>query len=221
MLANAGSSEVTIEGRIVAGAQRAKCELEYGPTEAYGIRVACEGAVGNSDATANVRLTGLEPSTEYHYRLILENSSGASAPSEGKGTFTTQTATPLLRAVSASEVGSSSALLSGTVAPDGARTRYWFEYGETEALGQSTPGGEVPAGTGEVKVVPEAISGLTPDTLYHYRLRATNKWDETVGETQTFTTASVPPTAQPDGPGGNCPVARRTPRPAGWRQAFP
>jgi|HubBroStandDraft_6_1064221.scaffolds.fasta_scaffold10983_2 hypothetical protein len=200
VLANAGSDEATIEGHVLPGAQRAKCELEYGPTGAYGIRVPCTEDVGGSGATANVHVTGLEPGTEYDYRLVIENSSGPSAPGEGKGTFTTQIRAPLLSAESASEVGASSALLSGAVAPEGARTRYWFEYGETEAFGQSTPGGEVPAGAGVVTVAPEAISGLTPVTLYHYRLRAKNKWHEAFGETQTFTTASASSTTSSGGP---------------------
>jgi hypothetical protein len=195
--AQASSSEATIEGHVLPGAQRAKCELEYGPTDAYGIRVPCKEDVGGSTDTASVHVTGLEPGSDYDYRLLVENPGGASAPGEGKGSFTTQLATPLLSAESASQVGSSSALLSGAVAPGGARTRYWFEYGETGAFGQSTPGGEVPAGTGVVTVAPEAISGLTADTLYHYRLRARNKWDETAGETQTFTTATASPTAPP------------------------
>ncbi len=199
MLANAGSGEATIEGHVLPGAQRAKCELEYGPTAAYGIRVPCTEDVGGSGATASVHVTGLEPGTEYDYRLLIENSSGPSAPGEGTGTFTTQIRAPLLSAESASAVGSSSALLSGAVAPEGARTRYWFEYGATEALGQSTPGGELPAGAGVVTVAPEAISGLTPGTLYHYRLRAANKWHEAVGETQTFTTASAPSTTSSGG----------------------
>jgi hypothetical protein len=200
VLASAGSSEATIEGHVLPGAQRAKCELEYGPTETYGIRVPCTEEVGGSGATANVHVTGLEPGTEYDYRLLIENSSGTSAPGEGKGTFTTQIRAPLLSAEGASEVGASSALLSGAVAPEGARTRYWFEYGATEALGQSTPGGEVPAGAGVVTVAPEAISGLAPGTLYHYRLRAENKWHEAFGETQTFATASAPSTPPSGGP---------------------
>ena len=200
--AQAGSSEATIEGQVLPGAHRANCELEYGPTEAYGIRVPCteDVGVGGSGDTANVHVTGLEPGAEYDYRLLVENASGPSAPGEGRGTFTTQIRAPLLSAESASEVGSSSALLAGAVAPEGARTRYWFEYGATEALGQSTPGGEVPASGGVVTVAPEAISGLTPGTRYYYRLRAENKWHEAYGETQTFTTASASPTTPPGGP---------------------
>jgi hypothetical protein len=203
-----GSREATIEGHVLPGAQHAKCELDYGSTEAYGIHVPCREdllGAGDSGAAAVVHVTGLEPGTAYDYRLIVENSSGPSAPGEGKGMFTTQTATPLLSAESASGVGSSGALLSGTVGPEGARTRYWFEYGATEALGQSTPGGEVPASTGAVPVTPEAISGLTPGTLYHYRLRAKNQWHEAVGETQTFTTASGPPIVPAGGPPSTSP----------------
>ncbi len=197
------SSEATIEGQVLPGAQHAKCELEYGSTETYGIRVPCNDLSiisADSGATASVHLTGLEPGAAYDYRLIVENASGPSAPGEGKSTFTTTTTTPLLSAEIASEVGSSGALLSGAIAPEGARTRYWFEYGSTEALGQSTPGGEVPAGTGVVQLTPEAISGLTPGTLYHYRLRAENQWHEAFGETQTFTTASGSPTTPSGGP---------------------
>jgi hypothetical protein len=194
-----GSSEATIEGHVLPGAQHAKCELEYGPTEAYGIRVPCKEDVGGSAATASAHITGLEPGTAYDYRLIVENASGPSAPGEGVGTFTTHIPTPLLGAESASEVGASSATLAGTVATEGTRTRYWFEYGATEALGQSTPGGEVPAGAGAVPVTPEAISGLTPDTVYHYRLRARNRWHEAFGPTQTFTTASGSPITSPGG----------------------
>jgi hypothetical protein len=200
--AQAGASEASIEGQVLPGAQHASCQLEYGTTEAYGFRAPCnEGLIRSADsgAVASVHVTGLEPGTSYDYRLIVENASGPSAPGEGKGTFTTRISMPVLSAESVSEVGYSSALLSGTVAPEGARTRYWFEYGATEALGQSTPGGEVSAGTATVQVTPETISGLTPGTLYHYRLRAKNKWHEAFGAMQSFTTTTSPPVTSPGG----------------------
>lgn len=193
--AKAGSRDATVEGQVLVGAQHATCELQYGSTEAYGQRALCAKALSYSSSVASVHVTGLQPDAEYDYRMIVENSSGPSGPTEGKGTFTTQTVTPLLSGESASAVGPSSALLSGTVAPEGARTRYWFEYGSTEALGQATPGGEVGPSMGLVQIVPEAISGLTPDTLYYYRLRAENEWHEAFGQTQTFTTVSIPPTS--------------------------
>lgn len=197
--AQADASEATIEAHVVAGAQHATCELEYGGSEAYGLRAPCDEALHGPGGVASVHLTGLEPGSEYDYRLIVENSSGPSSSGEGKGTFTTKISAPLLSAESASEVGPSGALLAGTVAPEGARTRYWFEYGATEALGQSTPGGEVPAGARPVEVTPETISGLTPDTVYFYRLRAENRWDEAAGAMQSFTTTTSPAGSSPGG----------------------
>jgi phosphodiesterase/alkaline phosphatase D-like protein len=198
--AQAGASETTIEGQVLPGAQHASCQLEYGTTEAYGLRAPCNEALirsADSGAVASVHVTDLEPGTAYDYRLIVVNASGPSAPEEGKGMFTTHIPTPLLSAESASGVGASDASLAGRVATEGTRTRYWFEYGATEALGQSTPGDEVPGGPSEASVGPEAISGLAPDTVYYYRLRAANRWHEAFGETQTFTTASNPPAASP------------------------
>jgi hypothetical protein len=207
--AGAGAGEATIAAHVLPGASHVSCELQYGTTATDDIHVPCGEAPGGAVDTAGVHLTGLEPATEYHYRLVLENAGGKSAPGEGAGTFTTQAPTPAVSAESVSQVSASGALLAGAVAPDGARARYWFEYGESEALGQRTPGGELPAAAGTVQVTPEAISGLEPGTLYHYRLRVIDRWREALGETQTFTTASVPTSpggggsAPPGAPGGS------------------
>ena len=47
-----GSSEATIEGHVLLGAQHAKCELEYGSTEAYGVNVPCREGSGAGDSAA-------------------------------------------------------------------------------------------------------------------------------------------------------------------------
>ena len=200
VLANAGSSEATIEGHVLPGAQHAKCELEYGPTEAYGIRVPCNEDVGGAGATAKRARHG--PGTRHRIRLPSSPRKLERAERARRREGHVHDADPRAAPERRERFGSGllRRLLSGAVAPEGARTRYWFEYGETEAFGQSTPGGEVPAGTGVATVAPEAISGLTPGTLYHYRLRAKNKWHEAFGETQTFTTASDSSTVSSGGP---------------------
>jgi phosphodiesterase/alkaline phosphatase D-like protein len=63
--------------------------FEYGPTDAYGSSTAESpilGADGTSHPTTG-ELTGLTPSTTYHYRLIATNSIGSVASVDG--TFTT------------------------------------------------------------------------------------------------------------------------------------
>ena len=90
---------------------------------------------------------------------------------------------PEVLATAVSMVTQSSARLEGTVNPKGTPTRYSFQY-ITDAAYQANETGDRFAGAGEVplggallegsKAVPvsDAISGLTADTEYHYRLRA-------------------------------------------------
>ena len=79
------------------------------------------------------------------------------------------------------------ATLHGSVNPGGLATTYKFEYGKTEAYGASVPvsGGEAGAGAEAVAVTQEAKE-LSPETLYHYRLTATNSKDTVHGPDLTF-----------------------------------
>jgi hypothetical protein len=74
----------------------------------------------------------------------------------------------------AAAVGSSTATLRGTVDPGGFfDTRYHFEYGPTTAYGSFSAPADAGSGSGPM-AVRIAISGLTPDLTYHYRLVAWN-----------------------------------------------
>ena len=56
----------------------------------------------------------------------------------------------------------------------GARRRpYWFQYGTSTSYGSSTPHRDGGSGTDQ-RGVAERVTGLTPDTLYHYRACASN-----------------------------------------------
>lgn len=84
-----------------------------------------------------------------------------------------------------------SATLNGRINPNGAPTRYYFQYGTTRAYGDTTIVTAAGEGTA-VKKVSAAISGLSPATTYHYRLIAENRFDIRRGEDRTFRTARVP-----------------------------
>ncbi|MGH2865309.1 MAG: hypothetical protein ACRDJX_08695 [Solirubrobacteraceae bacterium] len=91
-----------------------------------------------------------------------------------------------------SEVASSSALLTGIVDPnDGTLTACTFEYG-TGATGMpyeaSVPCVQTPTAGGENQSVSAAVSGLSPNTAYHYRIVASNLSGTTAGADATFTT---------------------------------
>ena len=90
--------------------------------------------------------------------------------------------------------GITSATVKGTVDPDGvALEECFFEYGLTNAYGQTKPCtesvGEIGVGKKEVDA---DLSGLSQETLYHYRLVAKNANATIKGEDATFKTPSKP-----------------------------
>lgn len=97
--------------------------------------------------------------------------------------------------------------LKGTVYNYGgsmATTTYHFEYGTTTAYGTSVPMPDADAGSGLSTAVSQPISGLAPDTVYHYRLVSTNSTEGTASsEDGTFSTAvtTTPPPSTPTSPG--------------------
>ena len=103
----------------------------------------------------------------------------------------------------ASNIGRTIALLSGTVNPNGSDTTYHFVYGTSEAYGSSTPSVDVGSGKADVTVAPVGIGGLQPETTYHYALVATNIGGTATGVDHTFTTGPrTPPTVSTGAPNG-------------------
>ena len=81
--------------------------------------------------------------------------------------------------------------LNGTVDANGTPTTYHFEYGTSAGYGLMTP--EADAGTGADPVAAQAaITGLTRNTTYHYRLVATNAAGISRGADRTFRTDPGP-----------------------------
>jgi hypothetical protein len=88
-------------------------------------------------------------------------------------------------------VNSSSATLTGTVNPQGLATRYYFQYGGTAKYGARTPSSSAGAGKTGAAAVAD-LTGLTPNTRYHYRLVAHNRDGTRVGADRSFLTARQP-----------------------------
>jgi sugar lactone lactonase YvrE len=91
--------------------------------------------------------------------------------------------------VTTGEATSTTATLSGTVNPRGTSTTYDFEYGTTASYGASVPVPDKSVGSGTTAVnVSQAAGDLLGNTIYHYRIVATNSYGSTHGEDKTFTT---------------------------------
>ena len=103
---------------------------------------------------------------------------------------------PIVETKPATSITQTSATLNGTVNPNGQKTACNFEYGTTTAYGkiQSCLGGP-PEGEKPIEVS-AVVSGLTPNTTYHFRIQANNASGTVVGSDMTFKTLGNPPTVE-------------------------
>ncbi len=136
---------------------------------------------------ANYALIGVEQGVEGWRELkVLAGSS------RNLQLYTTYQPLPPEATTSAeTEVRQMQATLNGTVNPKGADTHYYFRYGTTAEYGSSTSSTD--AGSGQSALKESAtISGLQPDTTYHYRIVAANEGGTVEGKDETFETPLMP-----------------------------
>ena len=95
-----------------------------------------------------------------------------------------------------SGITTTAATLAGSVDPFASSTSYAFEYGRTTAYGSATASRIVPPGPAATPVS-VAVGGLSPGTLYHYRLIASSAAGTSVGADRTLTTAGAPGSTRP------------------------
>jgi hypothetical protein len=98
----------------------------------------------------------------------------------------------------ASGVGTSTAVVSGSVNPAGAAVNVFFQFGTTTAYGQAT-GAQKTAPNDSTTPFAALLSGLPAGTTIHYRAVAVSDFGTFVGGDQTLTTAAVPPPPQANG----------------------
>jgi hypothetical protein len=150
-------------------------------------------------------VSGLQPAIAYRYRLFAKNAAGEALNQTGgpqlpEGTF--QTGPPpavVAQTGSASLIGSTSAVISGSVNPDGQSSTYVFEMGVYEGAG--THYGIVfsaDAGAGSELVEEHlGLSGLQPGTTYAYRIAihfgdGSLNGASATGATEKFKTEGLP-----------------------------
>ena len=102
----------------------------------------------------------------------------------------TVVAPPAATTGAASDLTFVGATLGAIVNPNGSETTYHFEYGETDAHGQSTPA-QTAESSMSADLVQATIADLQPDTTYHYRVVATRVHGTAEGFDRTFTTPAL------------------------------
>jgi hypothetical protein len=177
-----------LNGRVTPSGQATSWHFEYGTSRSYGSRTAVRNA-GSGTAAVRVAesLTRLRTRTTYHYRLVATNPSGTTFGSDRS--FRTSLP-PAVRTAPAQDVRATTATLTGSTDPRGRATTWWFEYGASTRYGSRTSSQS--AGSSVVdRTVTAPVAGLTPGTVYHYRLVARSDAGTSRGADVTFTTVGV------------------------------
>ncbi len=136
-------------------------QVDYGTTASYGTSTTLATALVTAHSQA---LSGLTSNTTYHYRVKSKDAAGNLATS-GDFTFATPDVTPpVISAVASSNVKGTSATISWTTNEN---SDSQVDYGTTASYGASTT-----LATALVLAHSQALSGLTSNTTYHYRVKS-------------------------------------------------
>jgi phosphodiesterase/alkaline phosphatase D-like protein len=190
---NVASFSATLNGSVDPHGLTTSVHFQYGTTTSYGSNTASRSFGGSTYQNVIANISGLSASTTYHFRIVASNSSGTRYGSDR--TFTTLSATgpPVVTTNPATLIASFSARLNGSVDPHGLTTSVYFQYGTTTSYGLTTAH-QSHSGNTYVNIS-ASISSLSVNTVYHFRIVATNGSGTRYGSDRTFTTltATGPP----------------------------
>ena len=136
--------------------------------------------------------TGLTNGTTYYYRVCATDNAQNTSSGAIANAKPTVPPLPTVTTGSATNIFSTSAVLHGTVNPNGLGTTTYFQYGTTTSYGTNTASQSMGSGTSTVEFT-QAISGLTCGTPYHYRAVGTSSGGSTYGVDRTFTPVTISP----------------------------
>lgn len=168
--------------------------FDYGTTTAYGSSVAGApaSASGSSAVSFNGAVSSLVAGTTYHFRARVITSGGLIAYGNDF-TFTTLVPAPTVVTTAATAITANTATLNGTVNANGTSATATFEYGLTTAYGTLATAVQSPVTGSSAVPVNSGITGLQPNTLYHFRAVGANTGGTVNGADLTFTTLAEPP----------------------------
>jgi hypothetical protein len=213
VVAFATPSSMVLYGQVNPENAPTRYAIQYAPAAACAeLGGSCAGRLESSPLSSSgygpqpvaEEATGLRPATLYRYRLVAVNEAGETAVDENggaqlpEGEFETAPARVVTAQTGgASQVGTTSAVVSGSVDPDGQPSTYAFEMGVYN--GGNTRFGVVYSAAAGSEAAEEtlALTGLQPGTTYAYRITIYSgdgslSGSSATGAAMTFTTAGLP-----------------------------
>jgi len=127
------------------------------------------------------------------YTFALTGGTGAADAANYKyGIEAVLVAPPTVVTNAATSIAGTTATLNGTVNANGTSSTVTYQYGLTMAYGTTVPGVPSPVTGSTATATTAALTGLATNTLYHFRIVASNIGGTTNGADMTFTTATLP-----------------------------
>src|SRR6185437_15175267 len=182
--------------------QAATGQVVYGLTSAYDASSTLDSTLTNSHTAF---LGGLSPGTTYHYQIQSNNASGtaqtlattvdATFVTTGAASSTASTSAPMITAIVATPTDTGASITWTTDQNSSSQVLYGLDatYGNTSTLDNT-----------QVTSHNVSLSGLTPNTLYHFQVWSANgsstsasSTDMTFTTSVSSTTASTTPDAAP------------------------
>jgi hypothetical protein len=176
------TSGITSSGATVTWTtdQASSSQVDFGTTTAYGSSSPLDSTAVTSHS---VTLSGLAPSTTYHFRVDSGNVNGVTRSTDN--TFATIAGPPpVISAVATSGITSTGVTVTWTT-DQGSSSQ--VDYGTTNAYGSSSPLDSTAVTSHSV-----TLSGLTPSTTYHFRVDSANANGLTRSGDNTFATSAAP-----------------------------
>ncbi len=189
------SFAATLNGTIQADNLSVNSSFEYGLTTAYGSIITGTPATVNGTTVTPISaaISGLTPATLYHFRARGTVTPGGVIAFGPDLTFSTGGPPPTVVTTPATFITATQATLNGTVNANNLSTAVIFQYGLTTTYGSTVAGLPATVTGNVVTMATGTITGLIPNTLYHYRIVGTSAAGASEGMDLTFITGPGSP----------------------------
>ena len=176
----------TLNGTVNPGGGVTTAYFQYGLTTNYGSFSATNTltATNASLAVSNL-ISSLSPGATYHYQLVAANSSGTVYGADG--TLATLAGPLTVYTLAASGITAITATLNASVYAGTNPATAYFQYGLTTNYGSVTTTTGVPTNSPALAVA-NLVSGLNPNTTYHFQAVASNRLGIVRGVDLTWST---------------------------------
>jgi uncharacterized protein (TIGR02145 family) len=191
------NASAILNGTVNANGFSTTVSFDYGLTTSYGSTATASQSplTGSSNTAISVGITSLTPNSIYHFRVKAINCEGTAIYGNDQQ-FLTNCIAPVVSTNTASDIGYATATLNGTVNANGFSTTVSFDYGLTTSYGNTATASQSPLSGSINTAVSAGITGLTPNSTYHFRVKAINCEGTAIyGNDQQFLTSCIAPVA--------------------------